>query len=81
MTVQDKQELIELHQSSDLLFLQHFLSVCNEEDKEEIEHLIYLNDEVGIGWGEGDYSYEEEQEYFDRKSALTDKYGITEELI
>lgn len=74
MTNTQLQELHELNAISDLELLKKMLEYCNEEDKEEIEHLIYLNNEVGIGWSQGDYTPAQEQEYFDRKFALLAKY-------
>ena len=84
MTKVELQNLHALYSQSDLDMLLKLKEVCDEEDKEEVELLIYLNDTVGIGYGEPSSSeYEKEfadreQEYFDRKLALLSKYDSLE---
>ena len=68
----------------DLELLEFLQEVCDEEDKAEVDYLIYLNDTVGIGWGvpsEPEYKdvfREKEDEYFDRKRQLLKKYNSLE---
>lgn len=80
MTTEQLKEIHRLHEESDIEMLQTLLRCCNEEDKEEVSLLLYLNDTVGIGWGEPNSpAYEKEfkereGEYFERKRALLKKY-------
>ena len=76
MNKSQKQLLAELLMTSHLDFLRKLLTICDETDKHEVEELIYLNNVVGIGWGEGNYTPEQECDYFDRVSAIVDKYEI-----
>ena len=76
MTTATKKELAELLMASHLEFLRKLLTVCDETDKQEVKDLIYLNNDVGIGWGEGNYTPEQECDYFDRVSVIVNKYGI-----
>lgn len=76
MTVANKQRLTELLEMSHLDFLQELLSVCDDADKQEVKDLIYLNDVIGIGWGDGNYTFEQEQGYFDRVETIIRKYDI-----
>lgn len=78
MTKEQLKELHKLNIHSDLDMLNKLLEYCNEEDRDEVRHLIHLNNEVGIGWGEeGEYPGQR-QEYFDRKFALLAKYDDLE---
>ena len=80
MTKNELQQLHVLYEQSDLDALLYLKNVCNEEDKAEVELLIYLNETVGIGYGEpSSPEYEDEfvtreEEYFSRKFALLSKY-------
>lgn len=76
MNKSQKQLLAELLTTSHLDFLRKLLTICDETDKHEVEELIYLNNVVGIGWGEGNCTPEQERDYFDRVSAIVDKYEI-----
>lgn len=84
MTKKELQKLHTLHDQGDLDLLLYLKGVCNEEDKPEVELLIYLNETVGIGFGEpSSPEYEEEfnareEEYFERKFALLSKYDSRE---
>ena len=77
-------KLHDLHEQSDLEMLLFLKDICNGEDKSEVEVLIYLNETVGIGFGEpSSPEYEEEfntreDEYFSRKFALLSKYDSRE---
>ena len=84
MTKNNLQKLHVLYAQSDLDALMFLKAVCEEEDKAEVELLIYLNETVGIGFGEpSSPEYEEEfnareEEYFSRKLALLNKYDSEE---
>ena len=80
LTKSELQKLHTLYKQSDLDMLFFLRKICDEEDKPEVELLIYLNDTVGIGYGEpsspehkGEFIAREE-EYFSRKFALLSKY-------
>lgn len=72
--------LHELHHQGDLEMLLSLRQHCEREDVAEVDLLIYLNDTVGIGWGEPSGPEHEkefkerEDEYFERKFALLKKY-------
>ncbi len=77
MLESDKQKLKDLHDASDLDFLEYFLSIVDdEEDKKLIERLIYLNNDLGVGWGEGDFTPEDEEEYFVKKEMLIRRHNM-----
>lgn len=68
----DCKALLEFYKKSDLTFLKALKSYIPDEDKKELEDIIYLNDNVGVGWGRG--TTEQEQSYHKRKEALMNKY-------
>lgn len=80
----DLRKLHILYEQSDLDALLFLRDNCAEEDKLEVELLIYLNDTVGIGYGEPTSPEREEEfvvreeEYFSRKFALLRKYDSEE---
>lgn len=80
MTGSQLRELHELNAQGDILLLQKLLEYCNSEDKREVEQLLYLNDTVGIGWGEPsspEYAEEfkqREDEYYRRRDYLLMRY-------
>ena len=84
MRTDELQKLHVLHEQSDLEMLLYLKGICNEEDKPEVDLLIYLNDTVGIGYGEPSSPEHEEEfntreeEYFSRKFALLSKYDSEE---
>jgi len=52
MTATQLKDLHDLNGQNDIEMLQALKLCCNEEDLAEVDLLIYLNDTVGIGWGE-----------------------------
>lgn len=64
--------------------LQNSNIITDTADKEELEKLILINDVIGIGWGEDLLGLGEdiwqtiEQQYFDRKPKLLEKYNLLE---
>ena len=79
ITTLQKKELQKLFDMGDLLFLERLISLCYEEDKNEINSLLYLNNIVGIGWGNGDYSLSDETDYHNRMFKICDKYEIKQQ--
>ena len=84
MTTIQLRELHDLHGLSDIEMLMKLKEYCNEEDREEVQLLIYLNNTVGIGWAkpaspeyEKEFA-EREDEYYSRKIALLEKYDSKE---
>jgi len=84
MTATQLKDLHDLNGQNDIEMLQALKLCCNEEDLAEVDLLIYLNDTVGIGWGEPsapEYEkefQEREEEYYERKFALLRKYDSEE---
>lgn len=84
MTQKDLQELRGLFNNSDILMLRKLEECCNPEDKKEVQFLIYLNDTVGIGWGEPGAPehmrefMERQDEYYERRDVLLEKYAPLE---
>lgn len=76
--------LHDLNGLSDIEMLHKLNEYCNEEDRAEVQMLLYLNDTVGIGWGkpsapeyEKEFA-EREEEYYKRKINLLEKYDSKE---
>ena len=84
LTKIELQKLHSLYEQGDLDMLLFLRNICDEEDKPEVELLIYLNDTVGIGYGEPSSPEHKEEfitreeEYFSRKFALLSKYDSEE---
>lgn len=80
MTLKQLNELHDLNSQSDFLLLQKLAEYCDEADRKEVEQLLYLNDTVGIGWGEPsspEFAEEfkrRENEYYRRRDCLLMRY-------
>lgn len=68
-----QEKLQELFDESDIEFL--FELKKHHPDDEEIDRAIYLNNEVGVGWGTCE-NLDLEMQYYVLRKHICDKYGI-----
>lgn len=84
--IEDVERIKKTFTENDLEGLESMYSIITDkEDEEERQKLIFINNEIGIGWGEDllglgkDVWYKIEEQYFDRKAKLLEKYNLLEE--
>lgn len=49
---------------------------CNEEQKQILDRVIWLNLNTTIGWGEQDATLKEMDEYYEKKWILLSPFGL-----
>ena len=81
MTREQKIELCEIYNNSDIECFNYMRQFCNKEQAELLDRLVKLNMETTIGWGDEPGTPEEFEEYYNGKWELLSSFGVEIENI
>ena len=76
MTENQKKKLCEIYNSSDIDSFEYMKQFCDEEQKQILDRVIWLNLNTTIGWGEEDATSKEMDEYYEKKWFLLSSFGL-----